>query len=111
MRGCTVRVVAFYCVVLLAAVRSRAAGPQFTGLLNFYDPARSDFSEQRNSLARMDPDGPIGAATALRDNWADIVVAPDGSGYYAIIQGNQSIYRIDPDTLAKTKMLIAGPGI
>ena len=111
MRSGTSRVVVYTLFVLFVANWGSAAGPQFTGLVNFYNPGRSDFSETRNSLARMDRDGIIGSAVPLSTNWNDIVVAPDGSAYYAIVNGNQNIYRINPTTLAETKLVISGPGI
>ena len=110
MRGCTVSMVAFHCVVLLAANSSPAAGPQFTGLLNFYNTSGTGFNKTGNSLATMDLNGPVDAtAVSLPGDWSDIVVAPGGSAYYAIVNFNQEFYKINPITLAATKLTLNSP--
>src|SRR4051794_22346921 len=85
MRGSLARLASVAIFLSLAVVEASAAGPQFTGLLNIYNPASSGFSETSNSLAQMTPGGPVaGTVVPLSRGWSDIVVNPNGSAYYTI---------------------------
>src|SRR4051794_29193987 len=109
MRSWTMRVVGIALFAFFVA-SAKGDGPQFTGLLNLYSTSGSGFDKTGNSLARMDRNGPIaGTVVSLPGNWSDIVVAPDNSAYYAIVNFNQEFYRIDPVTKVATKMTISGP--
>jgi hypothetical protein len=107
MRSGIALMIAFTMIVLYGGP-AVADGPQFTGLLNVYVSTSSGFDEMHNSLARMDLNGPV-AGTALRldQNYSDIVAAPDGSAYYAILRSS-NVYRINPGTLLATQMSVEG---
>src|SRR6266850_1309070 len=105
---CFMNRVVVVALVALFVASARADGPQFTGLMNFYNSSGPIFDETANSLARMDRDGIIpGTAIRLSVNYSDIVVAPDGSAYYAIVQSS-NVFRINPVTLAATQMSVSG---
>jgi len=102
MRGWT-NTITLALVAIFGASWAVATGPQFTGLLNFYDPSSAGFNKQRNSLATMDPNGPVfGTVTPLSRNWSDIVVAPGGSAYYTM-ESNE-VWKFNAITGVGTKL-------
>src|SRR5688572_3733610 len=110
MRGLVSRGLLVSLGLWFVANAALAAGPQFTGLLNTYNQSDPFFGKTGNSLAIMDPDGPIaGSVVPLRENWSDIVVPPDNHAWYTLT--HQEVYSVNPATGSSTRLFIDIPGI
>jgi hypothetical protein len=84
-----------------------AGGPRFTGLYQTFD---QPYNIVTSALAEMDNNGPLpGKFRPLGRRLSDITIDPNGSGYYGCY--SHEVFRIDPVTLAATRMTVAGPGI